>query len=225
MGGDVSALRVEWSRSRLQLGFVVRVVNHWTELAVPDVLSVSVLNGAVEPVGGPGRGRQRDGTYRFLSLPAGEYSLEISDPSLNWAFFEGLPTVSLPLSDPAAEAQVIEVRAWPTPARATPAATTLIRGSLRTAAGDPVVGVKVAVAPVGGPWPKAAWTDSDGEFVCQLSTYLKPNLMGQLSLEARVEEGLRVVVASRVDAAPPDPGPGFLISPSRASRVRFEILS
>lgn len=218
------ALRVEWGRSSRRLGFVVRVVNHWTETPVLDTLQVSVLSGLGQPVAAPGGGaRQPDGTYRFLELPPGDYPLEIEDAQAHWAFFAGLPVLTLPLADPAESSLVVEVRAWPKPARPTPPAVTFVRGRLQDAAGEPIPGGKVALAGAGGPWSKATWADSDGEFVCQLSTFLAPNASGQLELETLVADGARSVVASTVERGPPDPGPRFLISPGRATRVRLEI--
>lgn len=220
----MSVLRVAWSRSTRRLGFVVRVVDHWTETAVLDTLQVSVLGGLRQPVAASGGGaRQPDGTYRFLALPPGDYSLEIVDPQEHWAFFAGAPVLSLPLSDPSELSQVVEVRAWPKPARPTPPAATLVRGRLQDAAGDPIPGAKVALAGAGGPWSKATWADSDGEFVCQLTTFLPPTASGELELETQVADGARGVVASTVERGPPDPGPRFLISPGRATRVRLEI--
>src|SRR5450432_1956412 len=96
------------------LSFAVMFVDYFLGHAVEEELAISV-NGPVAPIRAQGGGRrQADGTYRFVDLEPGPYTVTFDVPSGYYRALTPPLMVTVPLIDTELQRCVVQPL-WPTP--------------------------------------------------------------------------------------------------------------
>ena len=213
------SLATIWDTRTVTLSLVLRVDDHFTGVSVPTALDVRLEDRPELPIVGPsGSRRQPDGTYRFVNLPDGNYTVTVADPHLAWEV-DGSPLlVTLPLPD-VLEVQVLEARRTPAAGDVVGQTTLRIRVD---ASGLPVAQVPVAVDDPSGTFAFNAITDGDGEAVHPIVTSILPANDGTLNVEVRVDGGASTVLQVTADGVT-TAGSLFDVHPGRATRVFVEV--
>jgi len=155
-----------------------------------------------------------DATYRFLVgdrtvLPVGAIPVTVTAPRAEYVDFEGFSMV-LPRAlvahppTPAATDYLIEKTLWPTQALKVPPGETAIVAIVKSAAANPVVGLRLQVWTGAGPAPAVpyTYTNAAGEALFRLPD-LKTLVGGVLSPTATVNLELRLPPAPYLTAVAP----------------------
>lgn len=212
------------------LSLSVRFLDHFTGRPVPQELPVRLAGSLLRPArrqDGSGR-RQADGTYRFLSVPAGPQRILWRDPfqrsQSGWTRWETAdPEVTLPLAD---QTEVVQHELWPTAtADAAPGAAG-VRGKML---GATAAGLEIRIAVQGQPFDRLTRTDQAGEFLFLPPGALPLDATGRVPLviQARSPGGPpRVILSGTFQPAAtgaPFAGPTFTIPPQTVARVIFQM--
>jgi len=189
-----------------------------------QVNALSTKNRLILPIQSsvPGFFRQDDGTYRFRDLKDGHYPIQVVSLTGLWTSWDPPLVVNAPL---AVKTTPIIRDLWPTPQAPVPSGMTAIRGQLR---GTGVAHLKLQVVPKGTAitaTTKYNFSDSFGEVLYPFPIRVKPELDGRIKLTATVA-GRTISSINVLDGSDPTTqpaAPDFLISPGRATRVKFNV--
>lgn len=204
-----------------QRSFAVVYVDHFGGRPVEEVLGLRVAPSGVRPaLAANGSLRHVDGSYRFINLAPGRYTIEPHARSGRWTSWEPPLTLELPLAD----AKLVR-ELWPTPAMPDRPGLTCIRGKL---SGSKPAGLLVEVRPAAAADWTGRWTKSDGwgEFVLPLPEFIEPDPAGLLAMQIRVAGGARSIAGGEVRRRGQIisfSGNQFTIDPGRATRVSFAL--
>lgn len=196
-------------------------VDHFGGRPIEEVLALRTTPTGTRPTpAANGSPRHIDGSYRFLDLAPGRYTIEPQARSGRWISWEPALTLDLPLAEPKLVREL-----WPTPATPDQPGLTLIRGKL---AGSRPAGLVVEVRPAAA----ADWTgrytktDAWGEFIVPLREFIQPNSSGLLAMQIRVAGGARTVGGGEIRRRGQIisfSGSQFTIDPGCATRVTFAL--
>ncbi len=203
-----------------QLGFALRVDDHFSRQPVGEELDVRVDTGEPPVTSRSGAHRHDDGTYRWANMKSGLRHVSIRSASGRWVRWDPGPIdLVVPIPDPT---KAVAVEVWPTPLADPPSGVGAIRGKLL---GTAVAGLRVEINPTPPAAAVGRWThtDAQGEFL-----YLLPG--GPWAITARGAMDLTITIPGRSvtssDVRPnpvPFAGARFEIPPLQETRVRFQV--
>ena len=203
-----------------QLAFAVRFDDHFMRAPVPEELVVSLVGDPARPVLAPGgtTARQPDGTYRFVDLADGPWSLTVNSSRGLWMSLAPLAPID---AAAAAAPEPVRYDLWPTVRAQAPPGVTCIRGKVT---GGAIEGLKVELAPVAESFDRWTQTDADGEFLFLLPLPLPVDDDGLATLKVQLDSGERIVTEGSVfgEYMQEFTGDQFKVRPGREFRVEFE---